>query len=56
MKRNRYTIILSLLVCLTTAVAAFALDFTETIDFLGGITPSGPSVGTLDPGANTVSG
>jgi hypothetical protein len=57
MKRNRNIAILGMLIGLGTAVAAFALDFTETTDFLGGINFTfGPSVGTLDPGANTVSG
>jgi hypothetical protein len=54
MNRNRYAIILGVLVCLTTAVKA--VDVPETTDFPGVNFVSGPSVGTLDPGANTVSG
>jgi hypothetical protein len=55
MKRNRYALILGVLVCLTGAVAAF--DVTETTDYPGGINFAfDPSVGTLDPGSNTVSG
>jgi hypothetical protein len=55
MKRNRYALILGVLVCLTGAVAAF--DVTETTDYPGGLSfASDPSVGTLDPGSNTVSG
>jgi len=55
MKRNRYALILGVLVCLTGAVAAF--DVTETTDYPGGLNFSAdPSVGTLDPGSNTVSG
>jgi hypothetical protein len=47
--------IFGLLVCLTGAVAAFSV--TETTDYPGGFSfSSNPSVGTLDPGANTVSG
>jgi len=55
MKRNRYPVILGLLVCLTAAVAAF--DVTEATDFPGGLNYTfDPNVGTLDPGTNTVSG
>jgi hypothetical protein len=55
MKRNRYALILGVLVCLTGAVAAF--DVTETTDYPGGLSFGfDPSVGTLDPGSNTVSG
>ena len=55
MNRNRYAIILGLLIGLTTAVKA--VDVTETTDFPGGVNFTyDPSVGTLDPGANTVSG
>jgi hypothetical protein len=55
MKRNRYALILGVLVCLTGAVAAF--DVTETTDYPGGLNFAfDPSVGTLDPGSNTVSG
>ncbi len=55
MNRNRYAILLALLVCFTVAVSAF--DVTETTDFPGGFSfTSDPSVGTLDPGVNTVSG
>jgi hypothetical protein len=54
MNRNQRTIIFGLLVCLTATVKA--IDFPETTDFPNGISPSDPSVGTLDPGANTVSG
>ena len=55
MNRNRFALILGVLVCLTGAVAAF--DVTETTDYPGGFSfTSNPSVGTLDPGSNTVSG
>ena len=55
MNRNRYAIALGLLICFTAAVAAF--DVTETTDYPGGFSfTSSPSVGTLDPGTNTVSG
>jgi hypothetical protein len=55
MDRNRYVILLGLLVCLTTVVKA--IDVPETTDFPGGVSfSSDPSVGTLDVGANTVSG
>jgi len=55
MNRNRSAIVLGLLVCLTTVVKA--IDVTETTDFPGGVSFNGdPSVGTLDTGANTVSG
>jgi hypothetical protein len=55
MKRNRYALILAVLVCLTGAVAAF--DVTETTDYPGGLNYTfDPSVGALDPGSNTVSG
>jgi len=57
MKRNQKTILLALLLCLTVALAAFAFDVTETTDFPGGVSfASNPSIGTLDNGANTVSG
>lgn len=55
MNRNRYAIILGLLVCLTATVNA--INVTETTDFPGGVNFTfDPSVGTLDQGANTVSG
>lgn len=55
MNRNRYAIVLGLMICLTAAVAAF--DVTETTDYPGGLSFGfDPSVGTLDPGSNTVSG
>jgi hypothetical protein len=55
MNRKGFALVLGLLVGLTSIVAAF--DATETIDFPGGLNFSAdPSVGTLDPGANTVSG
>jgi hypothetical protein len=55
MNRNRSAIVLGLLVCLTTVVKA--IDVTETTDFPGGVSfTSDPSVGTLDTGANSVTG
>jgi hypothetical protein len=55
MSRNRYALVLGLLVCLTAAVATF--DVTETTDFPGGLNFTfDPNIGTLAQGANTVSG
>jgi hypothetical protein len=55
MNRKALALVLGLLVGLTGGVAAFAV--TETIDFPNGSSfAADPSVGTLDPGANTVSG
>jgi hypothetical protein len=45
-----------LLISFATAVAAFAFNVTETIDFPGGVSFANQPVGTLDAGANTVSG
>jgi hypothetical protein len=47
--------VIGLLVFLTASVAAFTI--TETTDYPNGVSfSSDPNVGTLDPGANTVSG
>lgn len=57
MNRKRNTITLALLLCLALAVTAFAFDAIEATDYPGGVNfTSNPNVGTLDPGANTVSG
>jgi acetyltransferase-like isoleucine patch superfamily enzyme len=58
MNRNRGTTIFSLLVYVVTSVGlTSATTVTETTDFPGGLSFSpGVSVGTLDPGTNTVSG
>jgi len=57
MNRNRYTVILALVLCLALAVTAFAFDAIEATDYPGGVNFTfNPNVGTLDPGANTVSG
>ena len=56
MNRKRYIFILTLVVCLAAAIAASALDVTEPPDFPGGVSYFNPSIGTLDPGANTISG
>jgi hypothetical protein len=62
MNRNRYAIVFGLLVWLAAGARLSALSFSETTlvppDFPGGISFGFGSVlvGTLDPGANTVSG
>jgi hypothetical protein len=57
MNRNSNAVIAGLLLCLSVAVAAFAIDFAESVDFPGGVSfATNPSIGTLTLGANTVSG
>ena len=55
MNRNRYAIVFGLLVCLAAGAGLSAFSFTETTDF-GAVNFNGTPIGTLDPGANTVSG
>ena len=57
MNRNRCALLFALSVCLAAGGAVYAIGVTETTDFPGGFSFNpGVSVGTLDPGANTVSG
>lgn len=54
MNQKRHLAILGLLACLATTVSA--ITPSEPPDYPGGVSLSDPNVGTLDPGANTVSG
>lgn len=53
MNRNRYAVLFNLLLCLVTGTRLSAINVTETTDFSAN---TNVSIGTLDPGANTVSG
>jgi hypothetical protein len=53
---NGRAIMVGLIVCLAATIPAFAVSYIETTDFPGGVNPFNPSIGTLDPGANSVVG
>lgn len=54
MNQKRHLAFVGLVACF--AITANAITITETADYPGGVSLSDPNVGTLDSGANTVSG